>query len=203
MPLDPSLKQAMHSTRWRVAFAVAVLALVATFLLGGFRQAPGKRLAQAGPGERVASGALAVQALRAWVDRKDPRGYPDSIGGQDFLVVEAVVENLTDASSNYYLSQDLRWLTGQADQKGSVADRIYLADDLTLHDYLHPRMPTRVLLLWKLPSGQALVQPMRFGLYKRRFAEKAYVSNESGWLQDGPGATLKLIADDRRGKASP
>lgn len=201
MPLDPFLKQAVHSTRWRIAAVVVILAVIATALLGGFRSAP-KRVGASGPGARVTVGALAVQPLRAWVDRRDPKGFEDR-SGKDVLVLEAVVENLTKASSNYYLPDDLRWLTGAEDYKGSKADVIYLVDDLTLHDYLHPRLPMRVLLCWKIPKDQSLPQPARWGLYQRRFVEKAYVNNESGWMQDGPGMTLKLPVEDRRTGAAP
>lgn len=201
MPLDPSFKRALHSTRWRLAAVAAAIALAATFLLGGFRQAPPKRTPQAGAGERVVSGVLAVRALRAWAGHEDPKGHPDRFGGKDFLVLEAVVENRTAASSNYYLPQDLRWLADQGDQKGSQADRIYLADDMSLLDYLHPDMPVHVFMVWKIPAGRPLSQPQRFGLYERRFLKKAYVSNESGWVQDGPGVALKLVAEERRSGA--
>lgn len=201
MPLDPSLKQAVKSTRWRIAAASALIALIATALLGGFRFAP-KRTGQIDAGKRATSGALAVQPMRAWADRRSPKGIEDR-SGQDFLVLEAVVENLTKASNNYYLSDDLRWLTSTQDQKGRKPDVVYLTEDMTIYDYLHPKMPTRVLLCWKMPKDQPLTQPMRWGLYKRRFVEKAYISNESGWMQDGPEVTLKLPVEDRRSGAAP
>lgn len=197
-PLDFSLLQhALRTARGRFALVLAALALLATFLLGGFRPAPPKRTPVAGAGERVVSGALAVEPVRAWLDRRSPRGYEDS-SGQDFLVLEAVVENLTDASSNHYLQDDLRWLADMDDQKGREADVVYLADDLSLFESLHPRLPVRVLLCWKIAKDRPPERPMRWGLFQRRYFEKAYVNNESGWKQDGPGYSLKLVADDRR-----
>lgn len=200
--LDPSLKQALHTTRGRVMLVLAALALAATAALGGFRAAPPKRTGVVGAGERAVSGALAVQPLRAWADHTDPRGLKD-LSGQDVLVLEAVVENLTDASSSYYLMQNLRWLTSPEDNTGQQADRVYLADDLSLYDSLHPRLSVRLFLCWKLPKGQALPQPVCWGLYQRRYVEKAYINNESGWTQDGPGFSLKLDAQDRRTEAAP
>ena len=193
------MTQALRTTRGRLLLVLAALALVATAVLGGFRTAPPKRTGIAVAGDRVVAGALAVQPLRAWVDRVDPRGRKD-FGGQDTLVLEAVVENLTDASASH-LTQDLRWLSSPSDNAGQVVDRIYLADDLDSFDLLHPRVPVRLFLCWKLPKGQALEQPMRWGLYLRHYAEKAYINNESGWVQDGPGFSLKLVAEDRRGVA--
>ncbi len=203
LPVDPSLKQALHSTRWRIAAVAALVAIAVIFFLGGFRQAPPKRTPQAGIGERVVSGALAVRALRAWVDTKDPRGYTDSYLGKHFLVLEAEVENLTTTSSDFYLNQDLRWLSSMDDQSGAQLDLAYLADDMSPLDKLHPAMLSHVFIVWKIPSDQPLVQPFRFGLYRREYVKKAYVNNESGWIQGGPGVTLKIEAEDRRGGDKP
>ncbi len=198
MPSDFSFKQALHSTRWRVTVVVALIAVAVIFALGGFRQAPPQRTPHVGAWERMASGALAVRASRAWVDTKDPKGYADSYRGMHFLVLSAEVENLTTKSSGVYLSQDLRWLSSQEDQTGARFDRAYLADDMSLLDTLHPAMPVHVFIVWKIPADQPLVQPLRFGLYERHYVKKAYVNNESGWIQDGPGVVLKIEAEDRR-----
>lgn len=201
--MDPSLKQALNSTRWRIAAVAALVAITVIFFLGGFRQAPPKRTPQAGVGERVVSGALAVRALRAWIDTKDPRGYPDSYLGKHFLVLEAEVENLTTTSSDFYLNQDLRWLSSMDDQSGAQLDHAYLADDMSLLDTLHPAMVFHVFLVWKIPADAPLVQPQRIGLFRRQYIKKAYVNNESGWIQDGPGVTLKIEVEDRRSGDGP
>lgn len=203
MPLDPSLKQALSSTRWRIAIALALIAAVATALLGGFRYAPKTSAKSEELGKSVTTQALAVQPLHVWLDANNPVGRANATPPVDYLVLEADVENLTKQSNSYFLASDLVWLTGQEDQKGKRADLSYRVDDGTFLGDLQPRLPVRVRLAWKLPRGQALPSPVRFGLYARRYVEKTYLTGESTWLQDGPGATLKLPVEDRRAGAAP
>lgn len=203
MPLDPSLKQAVKSTRWRIAAAVVLLAVIVTAALGGFRAAPKTSAKSEELGKRVATQALAVTPLRAWLDAKHPLGLADPTPPVDYLVLEADVENLTQRSNNYFLASDLVWLTGQEDQKGKRSDATYRVDDTTILGDLQPKLPVRVRMTWKLPRGQALASPVRFGLYARRYVEKTYLTGESTWLQDGPGMTLRLPVEDRRGRSAP
>lgn len=203
MPLDPSLKQAVKSTRWRIAAAVVLLAAIVTAALGGFRFAPKTSAKSEELGKRVTTNALAVQPLRVWLDTNHPVGLATPTPPVDYLVLEAEVENLTRQSNNYFLASDLVWLTSQDDQKGKRADATYRVDDTTLLGNLQPKLPVRVRLSWKLPHGAVLPSPLRFGLYARRYVEKTYLTGESTWLQDGPGATLKLPVEDRRNRSVP
>lgn len=203
MPIDPFLKQAATSTRWRIAAAIFLLAVIVTAALGGFRLAPKTAAKSEELGKRVATNALAVQPLRVWLDASHPVGLAPSTPPVDYLVLEAEVENLTKLSNSYFLANDLVWLTGLQDQKGKRADVIYRVDDTTILGNLQPKLPVRVRLTWKLPRGQALSSPVRFGLYARRYVEKTYLTGESSWLQDGPGVTLKLPAEDRRVGSAP
>lgn len=199
--LDPSLLQAARSRRWQAAAVLALVALVAAALLGGFRRSPAKTVPLHAAGERVAAGALAVKPLRAWLDTRNPRGVADTTGQREFLVLEAVAENLTRASNGWYLDSDLRWLASREDQAGAKPDLIYLAEDKALTHVLQPHLPVQLLLVWKIPPGRSAAEPMRWGLYGRRFVEKTFLTTESGWLQDGPAATFKLAVEDRRAKA--
>jgi len=200
--LDPELIKAARSRRWRAAAALCLLALLATALLGGLRRAPAKTVPLHGAGERVANGALAVKPLRAWIDVRNPRGHADAAERKDFLIVEAAVENLTRASNGWYLREDLRWLAGREDRAGARPDLIYLAEDLVPLSTLQPHLPANVLLAWKVPPGLSVAEPVRLGLYGRRFVEKTFLTTESGWLQDGPAATFKLAVEDRRARAA-
>jgi hypothetical protein len=200
--LDPSLLQAARSRRWQAAAVLGLVALVAAALLGGFRRAPAKTVPLHAAGERVATAALAVKPLRAWLDTRNPRGQADTTGQREFLVLEAVAENLTPASNGWYLDSDLRWLASREDHAGAKPDLIYLAEDKTLTHVLQPHLPVQLLLVWKIPPGRATAEPMRWGLYGRRFVEKTFLTTESGWLQDGPAATFKLAVEDRRAQAA-
>lgn len=203
MPPDSFLQQAVKSTRWRIAAVIFLFALIVTAVLGGFRFAPKASAKSEELGKRVATDALAVQPLRVWLDANHPVGLAPPSPPVDYLVLEAEVENLTKRSSNYFLSSDLVWLTTRQDQKGTRADVIYRIDDSTILGDLQPKLPVRVRLTWKLPRGQALPSPIRFGLYARRYVEKTYLTGESTWLQDGPAATLYLPVEDRRGGSAP
>lgn len=191
------LIQAARNPRWQIAGVLAAIAVVAVALAGGFRESR-HTVPQHGVQQRVMAGALAVTVLGAWLDTRGPTGYPDSLTHRHYLVLDAVVENLTDQSNNWYLRDDLRWLRDHDDQKGAPPDATYLADDGTLLTALQPHLPVHVLLTWKVAPEQSAAEPMRWGLYQRSYYPKAYISNESGWLQDGPGASFKLAVEDRR-----
>jgi hypothetical protein len=194
--------QAVRNPRWQAVFFLALVAIVLTALLGGFRQAAPKVVPTYAAGARVSSKALAVQPLQAWLSSRNPQGYADANTHEDFLVLEANVENLTRLSNNWYLGSDLRWLTNKDDQTGTKPSIIYLADDNSLFESLQPHLPTRVLLTWKIPPGHAVSEPMRWGLLGRKFVEKTFLTTESGWLPDGAVATLKLPVTDRRAPAA-
>lgn len=191
------LIQAARNSRWQIAAALAAVVVALVALAGGFRVAPNV-VPQYGLQQRVAAGALAVTVHGAWIDTRSPDGYEDTLTHRHFLVLDAIVENLTDQSNNWYLRDDLRWLRDRSDSQGTPFDTAYLADDGTVLAALQPHLPAHVLMYWKVVPGQSAAEPMRWGLYRRSYYPKAYITNESGWLQVGPAASFKLVAQDRR-----
>lgn len=199
MPSNQELIKTVRNPWWQVVGLLAVIAMVLVALFGGFRRAPAKVLAPHAAGERVATAALAVTVQRAWIDSRNVKSHEDSFKHQHFLVLDAVVENLTDKSNSWYLPDDLRRLSIHGEQDGVKPDIIYLAEDQTYLTNLQPHLPTHVLLEWKIAPDQPVPAQMRWGLYGRHFVAKTYLTTESGWLQGDPAATFTSPVEDRRG----
>lgn len=183
---------------WQAAAAVAALALVLTFALGGFKPAKGKAkpLPQYSAGKRVQTGAMAVTPLRAWVAYYRPGGRIEP--NQLYLVLQAEVENRTGRSFNShgYLLDDLI-LVG-AKREAVKASLPLGADDHSLLVALHPRLKQRIDLVWKLPPGYVYAPTQLFGLFGRDYKAKAYLNDEGAWVQDKPAASFMLAVQDLR-----
>jgi hypothetical protein len=198
MKADPEFVKTLRNPRWQIAGAMAVITIIVVALLGGFREAK-PHLPHFGPGQQATTPALAVTLAKAWIDTRGVNGYEDTLNHQHYLVLDAVVTNLTNKSNNWYLRNDLIWIIGQgAGQKTVKADAIYLAGDHTLLDNLQPQLPTHVLIAWKIAPETTVGSSLQWGLYSRHYLAKAYISNESGWLQDKPAAMFTVPVEDRR-----
>lgn len=199
------LTEALGHPWMRVAIVLALIALIATAALGGFRKATARTGASQVPtypaGTEIRTSAMAITALQAWRSLRDPDGISDPDKPEQYLVLRVRVENLTGKSNNAYgnLSQDVVWLVpGREGLDKLKADRFLRADDHTLIDELHPRMPTTVDLVWKLPPGQAVAAEQTWGVVHREFESKATFFGSSGWVQGGPAAKLRVPVEDRR-----
>lgn len=183
---------------WQALAAVAAVALIAVFALGGFEpaKAKAKPLPQYPAGKRVQTGAMAVTPLSAWVAYYKPGGRIEP--GQLYLVLQAEVENRTGRSFNShgYLLDDLI-LVGPK-REIVKAGLPLAADDHSLLADLHPRLKQRVDLVWKLPPDYAYAPTQLFGLFGRDYKAKAYLNDEGAWLQDKPAASFKLAVQDLR-----
>ncbi|QWP77415.1 hypothetical protein J5226_03130 [Lysobacter sp. K5869] len=183
---------------WQAAAAVAAVALVLTFALGGFKPAKSKSkpIPQSTAGKRVQTGAMAVTPLRAWVARYRPGGRVEP--NQLYLVLQADVENRTGRSfgSYNYLIKDLILVGPKFD--AVKADLPLAADDHSILGDLHPRLKQRVDLVWKLPPGYAYKTKETFGLFARDYKAKAYPNDEGAWVQGKPAAKLALAVQDLR-----
>lgn len=183
---------------WQAAAAVAAVALVATFLLGGFQQAKSttKPLPRYAAGQRVQSGAMAVTPLRAWVAHYRPgrQVEPDQL----YLVLQADIENRTGRSFNAfgYPLKDL--ILVSATREPVQADHLLMADDHGVAGDLHPRLTQRVDLVWKLPRNYVYAPRQTFGLFARDYKAKAHPNDEGAWVQGDPFAKLELPVQDLR-----
>ncbi len=219
---DGELARAARNPWWRIAAVAGLAALAAVALLGGFEPAKGGVMAKPAltAGQRVDAGALAITPLRAWVSLKTPSGTANSYRPEQYLVLQARVENLTDTgySAYSYLQSDL--LLFSADVGGKPpneferpenkpanepetmkADTLMRADDHTFTVALPPRLPVEVDLVWKLPPDRRIPAELTWGAIGRRFVEQTYLVRDSGWLQDRGVARWRLAVEDRRERA--
>lgn len=184
---------------WQGAAVLALIALGATAVLGGFREAQTKPLPThaAGSGFRFEGGALSLQPLRAWVARYSPGGRIDANRPQAFLVLQVLAENRTERSfSGYgYLRQDLILVrNGQPVQ----ADNLLVSADHTQLTHLHPKLPQKVDLVWRLPATYVYSPEESWGVFERDYNAKLYLNDEGGWAQGAPHGKFQMKVEDRR-----
>jgi hypothetical protein len=195
------LVKAARNPWWQGAAAVAAIALVLTFALGGFKQAKSvtKPLPQYQAGHRYQGGAMAATPLRAWVARYKPGGQVDAFNqGKLYLVLQVEIENRTPRSfSGFgYPLKDLILVS-----KGGTpvpAQSLMMSDDHTIVADLHPRMKQRVDLVWDLPKDYVYSPQETFGVFARDYKAKAYLNDEGAWLQGKPAAKYRIAVSDLR-----
>lgn len=215
---DDELARAIRNPWWRAAAILAVIAVAATAVLGGFRETRGKLMAKPpfAAGHRVDAGAMAITPLRAWIALKNPAGTANSFRPEQYLVLQARIENLTDTGYGAYihLKDDVvlfadgivaDGIAPPAAKKASGsgpetlnADTLMRADDHTFSVALPPRLPVDVDLVWKLPPDHIVPKTLTWGVVGRNFVEQTFLTRESGWLPDRGKARWRLAVEDRR-----
>lgn len=209
---DDELARAIRNPWWRAAAVLAVIAVAATAALGGFRETRGKLMAKPpfAAGHRVDTGAMAITPLRAWIALKNPAGTANSFRPEQYLVLQARIENLTDSGYGAYsrLKDDVVLFAdgipvSAAKKSGPGpetlnADTLMRADDHTFSVALPPRLPVDVDLVWKLSPDRIVPKTLTWGVVGRNFVEQTFLTRESGWLQDRGKARWQLAVEDRR-----
>lgn len=197
---DRAQWMAMLRHRWGRALVVVVaVAVVLVAALGGFRRAVAsnaERYPVVGAGVRVQTGAFALTPLQAWTAAAAPGRQPS---GKRYLVLRLRAENLTDSAfaASALLQQDIVWLAdGRSDER--KAQPMQRADDHTLGVILQPKLPSVIDLAWEIPPGEALRQPVTWGVYGRYYLERGYLQGDgdAGWRQGDPLSKLVLKAGD-------
>lgn len=196
------LVQAARNPWWQGAALLALVAVVVTFALGGFKPAKSKTkpLPQYQAGHRYQGDALAVTPLRAWVARYRPGGRVDPTQPRLYLVLQAELENRTprSVSGMGHPHQDVVLVRQGQPIK---ADYLQLTDDHTLLAALHPRLKQRVDLVWALPPGYVHSPQQTWGVFARAYKAKAYLNDEGAWMQGAPAAKFLLPVQDLRDRA--
>ena len=176
----------------RAVIALAVLAALVVVALGGLRPAQSRQtLATISAGQAASNGAYRLTPQCAWVAALMPgRDYPEP--GLRYLVLRLRVVNQME-SARPGLEQDVVWLP-QGKGAERKPDLLLRADDHSLYVQLQPRLPATVDLVWKLSERTPILQPPSWGVIKREYVPKGYLSGEGGWLQGDPAFKMQLPA---------
>lgn len=194
------LVKAARNPWWQGIAAVAAIAVVVTFALGGFKQAKSvsKPLPQYTAGHRFEGGAMAITPLRVWVARYKPGGQIDRFRPKMYLVMQVEIENRAARSfiGFDFPRADLILLSKQGEP--IKADTLLMADDHSVVSNLHPRMKQRVDLVWDLPKTYTYSPQQAFGVFARDYKAKAYLNDEGAWVQGKPAAKFVIPVQDLR-----
>lgn len=198
------LVKAARNPWWQGAAAVALVALVVTFALGGFKQAKStsKPLPQYSAGHRYQGEAMAVTPLRAWVARYKPGGRVDPYDPTKlYLVLQVEIENRTPRSFNGfgYPREDV--ILVSAKREPIQPDLLLMSDDHSVAADLHPRLKQRVDLVWSLPKNYVHAPQQTWGVFARAYKAKAYINDEGAWVQGKPAAKFLIPVQDLRDRA--
>jgi hypothetical protein len=170
--------------------SVAVLiAFGVTVWLGGFREAPAARSTRwLEAGQDFDVGPLSIRVLRAWSGSMCPL---DSIAGppDSCLSVEADVINLTRSSRS--LGDAVRLVEPALPRE--VFPKLELVRDRWVLGTLHPNLPERVVISWKLPTEQHMARShITIALWSTRFKERDNLVGGEGWFDPQEAARIRL-----------
>lgn len=198
------LSEWISAHRWQswLLASLAVIAVAIAWRMGGFREARPQAPPVYGPGKTLVTGEWTLQVLSAAITDAHPAGLRAPPDGA-FLVVEVRAENRTDRSSNT-LSNALRWLNGSSADKepvlqGETGDQALLRAPPSFGATVHPGIPERVAVIWKLTPPVKPLTSVRLRVIGREFIRRDSLTGHGNWLRDHPVAELALPVQDRRG----
>src|SRR5262245_22007203 len=166
-------------TRRKLRLATAALVVIGIVaLFGGFREAPASPPRLVAVGQTIDLGPLRVKPLRAWVDAQCPLDY--SAGAPNScLSFEAEVTNLTNASRVGV--SDLIRLVEPSVPKDTFPTNELVRDRWVLGN-LHPHLPERVVVSWKLPPQSAAPARITLALWSMQFKKRDNLLGGEGWF---------------------
>jgi hypothetical protein len=173
---------------WIVAGVLGVVAVVATWLLGGFAAAPKAALPKLEAGKAIDTGQwrVVVQGASLSAKRPDGRAAPD---GKAALAIELELTNRTDASSND-IASILRVSLPAVPPKATPD--LFLLRDRSILAALHPKMTERVAMSWDVPLGTAIPDPLPVVVISKIHKERDNLVGGAGWFNPKPLAEVKL-----------
>src|SRR5262245_22361853 len=156
--------------------ALIVIGIVALF--GGFRTAPAAPPRLVAVGQAIDLGPLRVKPLRAWIDAQCPLDY--SAGAPNScLSFEAEVTNLTNASRSGL--SDLVRLVQPSVPKATYPTTELVRDRWVL-GALHPRLPERVVVSWKLTPQNEAPTRITLALWSMEYKKRDNLLGGEGWF---------------------
>ncbi|HSX60117.1 MAG TPA: hypothetical protein VLF18_07965 [Tahibacter sp.] len=173
---------------WIVGGIVLSLALLATALSGGFAAAKPKPLPalEAGKGVDTGQWHLVVHGATLSATRPDGRPAPK---GQASLAIEAELTNRTRESSSDIASALRVNLPAIAPK---TLPLLLLARDRSIVGALHPKMAERLYLVWDVPVGTAMPDPLPVVVMSKIHKTRDNLVGGSGWFDPKPLAEVRL-----------
>ncbi|TDD65002.1 hypothetical protein E1262_26500 [Jiangella aurantiaca] len=181
----------------RAAWLVLAAAVLVTALIGGFETASAPAPARVAPGDAVDVGPVRL-AAQAWTIRDDiATSSLQDAGAAGWLVIEAEVTALTDATTTFpdtalRLPPELR-LDG-------APDRVLLLAGGTFAPQLQPGLPARVALLWPVADGVDPGDELALTYLRSRRSDSTIDAGQM-WRPGGVAAHTALPRDDSAGDA--
>ncbi|WP_146605061.1 hypothetical protein [Jiangella anatolica] len=181
----------------RLAWLALAAAVMLTALTGGFEAVPAAEPARVAAGEAVEIGPVRL-AARSWTIRDDiATNGLEYAGAAAWLVVEADVTALTDATITF--PQRSLGLPAQLGVDGEP-DRVVLLADATQSPGLQPDLPARVALLWPLGDVPDPGDDLEVAYLRSRLSDSTIDAGRV-WRADGVAAHATLPRDDATGDA--
>ena len=173
---------------WLVGGVVLSLAGLATVLSGGFAAAKPKPLPPLDAGKGIDTGQWHVVVHGASLSAMRPDGRP-APKGQASLAIEAGLTNRTRESSNDIASALRVNLPGIAPKSLPL---LLLARDRSIVGALHPKMAERVHLVWDVPVGTPMPDPLPIVVMSKIHKTRDNLVGGSGWFDPKPLAEVRL-----------
>ena len=177
-----------RKSTWIVIGILGVAAVIAAWLLGGFKAAPAQALPSLEAGKAVDTGQWHVIVHGATLSAKRPDGR-DVPAGKAALAIELELTNRTKASSNDTASV-IRLALPAIPPK--TQPDMFLLRDHSILGSLHPKMPERVAFSWDIPLGSKIPDPLPVVVISKLHKDRDNLIGGEGWFNPKPLVEVKL-----------
>lgn len=179
---------------WTLTAIAVVAGIVA--LLGGFNDVPIEKLPKIELGESIDGTELRSTIDRVYLSPTAPVSGTEAGDGEQYLVVEATLENLTHATSTFSYDA-VRVLLGdivKVDDDPSILLELRSGDSF---GELQPGLPTKVAFLWKVPLDQVSVgDDVIIGVFVRNPVKGDPVFGDTAFSSPTPIARIVTTIGD-------
>lgn len=184
--LDGNAKQL---SVWLLLGVVGAVAVLATWLGGGFAAAKPPALPQLEAGKGLDTGQWHVIVQRAWLSARRADGR-EAAPGKAALNLEVELTNRTRESSSDIASIFRVGLPAITPR--TPPNVLLLLRDNSVLGMLHPKMPERVALSWDVPAGSTIPDPLPVVILSKVYKSRDNLSGGAGWFNPKPLAEVRL-----------
>lgn len=146
----PALVRRIPWWAWVLAVAVLVTGLIAA--LGGFRDVPIEKIPTIELREPHLGGQLTTTVTRIYLSSVQPASGYEPDDGEQYVVVEATVDNTT-AEPSIFGRDLLRIVVDGVVEPDVAPDGVYFARQGVVLDFLQPGVQADMIFTWPVPEG--------------------------------------------------